>query len=77
MIDIAKLRGKIAEKSTSQAKLAKKLNITPKTFYEKMKKGIFNNLEMEILIKELNIENPLEIFFCQFSFLKGNKKEGS
>ena len=34
MIDIAKLRGKIAEKSTSQAKLAEKLNITPKTFYE-------------------------------------------
>lgn len=38
MIDIAKLRGKIAEKGTSQAKLAKTLNITPKTFYEKMKK---------------------------------------
>ena len=55
MIDIAKLRGKIAEKGTSQAKLAKTLNITPKTFYEKMKKGIFTNIE---------IENPIEIFFA-------------
>lgn len=63
MIDVAKLRGKIAEKGTSQVKMAKKLNITPKTFYEKMKKGVFNNLEMEVLIKELEIKNPMEIFF--------------
>ena len=64
MLDIAKLRGKIAEKGTSQAKLAKTLNITPKTFYEKMKKGIFTNIEIEILVKELEIENPIEIFFA-------------
>ena len=54
MINVAKLKGKIAEKGTSQRKLAKKMNITAKTFYDKMKKGVFTNLE---------IENPLEIFF--------------
>lgn len=63
MINTAKLKGKIAEKGTSQRKLAKKMNITAKTFYEKMKKGVFTNLEIEILVKELEIENPLEIFF--------------
>lgn len=63
MINIAKLKGKIAEKGTSQAKLAKKLGITPKTFYDKMKKGIFTNIEIEVLIEELGIENPIEIFF--------------
>lgn len=63
MIDVAKLKGKIAEKGTSQAKLAKVLDITPKTFYDKMKKGIFTNIEIEILIRELGIKNPIEIFF--------------
>ena len=63
MINVAKLKGKIAEKGTSQAKLAKILNITPKTFYDKMKKGIFTNVEIEILVKELDINNPMEIFF--------------
>lgn len=63
MIDVAKLKGKIAEKGTSQVKLAKLLNITPKTFYDKMKKGIFTNVEIEVLIKELDIKNPMEIFF--------------
>lgn len=64
MIDVAKLKGRIAEKGTSQAKLAKVLKITPKTFYEKMKKGVFTNVEIEILVKELQIKNPMEIFFA-------------
>lgn len=63
MINVAKLKGKIAEKGTSQRKLAKKMNITAKTFYDKMKKGIFTNVEIEVLIKELDIKNPMEIFF--------------
>jgi hypothetical protein len=29
-----------------------------------MKKGIFTNIEIEILVKELEIENPIEIFFA-------------
>ena len=64
MIDVAKLKGKIAEKGTSQVKIAKILNITPKTFYDKMKKGVFTNIEIEMLIKELDIKNPMEIFFA-------------
>ncbi|MBS5037202.1 MAG: hypothetical protein KHZ27_02100 [Fusobacterium sp.] len=64
MIDVAKLKGKIAEKGTSQVKLAKILNITPKTFYDKMKKGVFTNIEIEMLVKELDIKNPMEIFFA-------------
>lgn len=40
------------------------LNITPKTFYAKMKKGVFGSNEIEIMIKELHIEKPVEIFFA-------------
>ena len=43
--------------------MAHLIGITPKTFYEKMAKGVFGSDEIEIMIKELHIENPMEIFF--------------
>ena len=64
LIDTNKLKGKIAEKGFSQADVAKKIGITPKTFYEKMKIGVFGSDEIEIMIKILSIDNPLEIFFA-------------
>ena len=65
MIRTDKLRGVIAEKGYSQSDIARKIGITPKTFYEKMAKGVFGSDEIEIMIKELNIENPMEIFFAE------------
>ncbi|WP_130889836.1 helix-turn-helix domain-containing protein [Fusobacterium ulcerans] len=63
MIDVNELRGIIAKRGFSQASVAKKLEITPKTFYEKMKKGVFDSDEIEEMINILNIDNPIEIFF--------------
>lgn len=63
MIRTDKLRGIIAEKGLTQTKVASMIGITPKTFYEKMSKGVFGSDEIEIMIKELNISNPIEIFF--------------
>ncbi len=65
MIDVNELKGIIAKNNKSQSDVAKMLNITPKTFYEKMKRGIFGSDEIEIMIKELNIDNPIDIFFTQ------------
>lgn len=62
MIRTDELKGLIAKKGLSQAKMAKMINITPKTFYEKMKTGVFGSDEIQIMIDELNIENPAEIF---------------
>jgi Amt family ammonium transporter len=53
------LRGIIAKNRTTQSKLAQKLGITPKTFYEKMKKGVFGSDEISIMIKELKIDDPV------------------
>lgn len=64
MIDVNALRGKIAEKGLSQAKMAKELGISPKTFYEKMKRGVFGSDEMEIMIRILEIDEPSKIFFA-------------
>lgn len=64
MILTNKLRGIIAEKGLSQADVAKEIGITPKTFYEKMKNGVFGSDEIEIMIDLLDIEDPVSIFFA-------------
>lgn len=63
MIKTDELRGIIAKEGYSQSDVAKKIGITPKTFYEKMAKGIFGSDEIQVMIKMLNIENPISIFF--------------
>ncbi len=65
MIKTDKLKGIIVENGYSQSDIAKKIGITPKTFYEKMKNGIFGSDEIQIMIDELHIENPMEIFFAK------------
>lgn len=64
MIRTDKLRGIIAEKGYSQTDIAKFIGITPKTFYEKMKIGVFGSDEIQIMIEKLDIEKPMEIFFA-------------
>lgn len=64
MIDTNELRGIIAKNGLSQSELARKLGMTPKTFYDKMKKGVFSSDEIEKMIAQLGIENPIAIFFC-------------
>lgn len=67
MIDTNALRGIIVSKGMTQQAVAESLGITPKTFYTKMKKGIFGSNEMEAMISLLSIENPSEIFFAKES----------
>lgn len=64
MIRTDELKGIIAKNGLSQAQLAKILGITPKTFYEKMKIGVFGSDEIQLMIERLHIENPVEIFFA-------------
>ena len=51
MIDTQKLKGIIAEKNTSQRQVAFALGMTEKTFYEKMKIGIFGSDEIDKMIE--------------------------
>lgn len=64
MIATNKLRGIIAERGLSQRKVADHLGMTEKTFYAKMKKGVFDSDEMEGMISLLQIKNPSDIFFA-------------
>lgn len=64
MVDTARLRGVIAENGKTQADVAKMIGVTPKTFYMRMHKGVFGSDEIQIMIDELNITQPMEIFFA-------------
>lgn len=65
MVDTNELRGIIAKNGKTQSDVAKMLNITPKTFYMRMKSGVFGSDEIQIMIDELHIDNPMQIFFAK------------
>lgn len=65
MIKTDELRGIIAKNGLSQSDVALKIGITPKTFYEKMKIGVFGSDEIQIMIDELHIDDPASIFFTK------------
>ena len=65
MIKTDELRGIIAKNGFSQSDIAAKIGVTPKTFYEKMKIGVFGSDEIQIMIDELHISNPADIFFAK------------
>lgn len=65
MIKTDELRGIIAKNGLSQTDVAKMIGVTPKTFYEKMKNGVFGSDEIQIMIDELHINKPMLIFFAK------------
>lgn len=65
MIKTDELRGIIAKNGFSQTYVASKIGVTPKTFYEKMKIGVFGSDEIQIMIDELHIDDPVSIFFAK------------
>lgn len=65
MVRTDELRGIFAKNKKSQADIAKLIGVTPKTFYMRMQKGVFGSDEIQIMIDELHIENPMDIFFAK------------
>ena len=64
MIDTAKLRGVIIECGLTQQKVAEAIGISARTFYSKMKNGVFNSGEIDAMISLLHIDDPVRIFFA-------------
>lgn len=65
MVNTKLLKKIIFDRDLSQRKVAHHLGMTEKTFYSKMKKGIFDSDEIEEMIKFLEINNPMPVFFAQ------------
>ena len=65
MVNTDKLRGLIVENRLTQDKVATELGITPRTFYRKMERGVFNSDEIEQMINLLHIQDPVAVFFAE------------
>lgn len=65
MINTEELKLIIFKNGLSQRKVAKHLDIAEKTFYEKMKKGVFKSDEISEMIELLKIDSPIDIFFAK------------
>ena len=63
MVNANELRAAIARQGMTLAEVAGLLGISAKTFYAKMKKGVFLSSEMERLMGVLHIDNPIAVFF--------------
>ena len=66
MLNERLLNGEMAKAGLSGAELAKRIGITPKTFYTKKKNGTFGSNEIVVIVKECNIEDPMTVFFPEF-----------
>lgn len=65
MVLTNEIKGRIVAKGLTQEEVAKMIGISTRSFNSKLNgKSTFNVDEMEILIKVLNINNPIEIFFA-------------
>ena len=65
MIKTNELKGIIVKNVLTQSDVANLIGITPKTFYEKMKIGVFGSDEIQIMIDKLHIDDPMSIFFAK------------
>ena len=65
MVDVNRLKGIIVQNQKTQEDVAKHIGMTPKTFYLKMKKGVFGSDEMEKMIDYLKIDDLAAIFFAK------------
>lgn len=66
MIDIIALRGEILRAGLHQTDVARALNMNPKTFYAKMKRGVFGSDEIQGMVDLLKLKNPARIFFVNW-----------
>ena len=63
MVNANKLRAIIIERGMTQQVVAKELDMAPKTFYSKVKKGVFGSDEINKMIDLLKIKDPMGVFF--------------
>lgn len=63
MINVNELKACITRKGLTQADVAKYLEMSPKTFYTHIQKGVFGSDDIEKMIVLLDISDPVSVFF--------------
>ncbi len=62
MVDTKGLNAEMVRKGITQEQLAKQLNISSRTFSNRMSKWFFGSDEIEKLVKILDIKDPMSVF---------------
>lgn len=65
MVNINELKAAMVRKGKTQKDVANDIGISPRSLTNKMKSGIFLSNEIESMIRVLDIENPVDIFFAK------------
>lgn len=65
MLNANKLKGIIVERGMTQKEVAAALGIQDKAFRARIRKGVFNSTQIEIMIDLLKIEDPCSVFFAK------------
>lgn len=68
------LKGIISLNGKTQEDVAKKLNMSVKTFNQKLNTGYFGTDDVDIMIDYLKIKDPMWIFFDRMVTLKDTKE---
>ena len=63
MLNVNNLRAEFARNRKTQKDVAKLLGISEKTLISRMRDGDFRLTEVDVLIRELHIEDPMCVFF--------------
>lgn len=70
MLNVRALKAEMARHGYNNTTLAKELGISTRTLTTRLHTGDFGSKEIEVMIKKLHLQNPMEIFFCSLSNLK-------
>lgn len=65
MLDVKALKAEMVRYGYTQEAIAKEIGITAKTFGTRLKTGDFGSKEIEIMIKLLHLDKPMDIFFAK------------
>lgn len=65
MVDTDRLRELMAARGLTQKQAAAALGMTGRSFYNRLKAGIFTTVQAERLSELLGIADPAEVFFAK------------
>ena len=65
MLNKKELKAQMVRNGFTNEKLAKALNISPRTLTSRFQTGDFGSEEIAIIMRVLHIDNPVPIFFAE------------
>lgn len=64
MLNANALRGAMAAKGYTQKRISQEMGISEQSLSNKMKAGVFKSTEIDTLIRILDLDDPMPIFFA-------------